>query len=241
MKKIFALLAIAAMVAVSCKKDDGKDKPVKPDDPEDPEYVAPIKIDGDFSDWAKIDESKMSIARCDPDASKTALKVAKVYADEYSLFIYFEFDADQISWEKDVEHVPFHLYFNGDNSDSTGGFNDEQWAGGYFEVLFEGFLTDGDQVVSYDPGAYAWNGEVGANTWSWDVDNPLAESGVCTGAGKGNAYEIQMLRDMYPNGELADPFSLGIDIQQGWSTVGYLPNASAEADKVPAFVVKTNK
>lgn len=247
MKKILSIFAIAALCVVACSKDDDKNNNSNNNNENngnenggETEYVAPITIDGEFADWAALDASKLITATCDPDASKTALKVAKIYADKVAIYIYFEFDADQISWEQDVEHVPFHLYVNSDNNDNTGGFNDEQWAGGSFDALFEGFLTDGNQLVSYDPGVYAWNGEDGANTWSWDVDTPLAEGGVCSGAGKGNAYEILLLRDLYP-GELSDPFTMGIDIQQGWSTVGYLPNASAEADKVPAFTVASVK
>jgi len=241
-KYLLSLLAVAALVFTACNKDPQPNKPDKPDTPDnpEPEYVAPITIDGDFADWAKIDASKLVTATCAADAAKTALKVAKVYADAVAVYIYIEFDAAQISWEQDVEHVPFHLYVDADGSATTGGFNDEQWSNGAFDALFEGSLTDGNQLVSYDPGVYAWNGGVGEKAWAWDVDNPLAESGVCTGAGKGNAYEIQMLRDLYP-GDLADPFVLGIDIQQGWSTVGYLPNAGAEEGLVPGLTIKANK
>ena len=53
MKKILAFVAIVAMVfgAASCKKDDKGGKGKK----EKKEHVAPINIEGDFSDWAKLD------------------------------------------------------------------------------------------------------------------------------------------------------------------------------------------
>ena len=129
MKKVFAFMAIAATIlAVSCKKNDPKPGPgPDPEDPEDPEYVMPITIDGDFSDWAKLDASKMVVAQSAEGATKEALKVVKVYADEFFVFVYFEWDKDQISYEPDVEHVPFHVYINGDNDFTTGGYAD-QWA-----------------------------------------------------------------------------------------------------------------
>lgn len=238
-------MMIAAMALTACKKEV---KPTpKPNDggDEEQEYVAPITIDGDFADWAKLDASKVITLTSNANAAKKALKVAKIYADAAALFVYVEFDAAMITWsnvEGEEEWVPFHLYFDADNSTTTGGFNGEQWTDGGFDALFEGFLTDGNGLAAYDPGVYAWNGEVGGNAWAWDVDSPLATGGVCSGAGKDNKYEIMMLRDMYP-GELADPFVLGIDIQQGWSTVGYLPNTDAEAEpnKVPGVLVKANK
>ena len=107
MKKILTFLAMTASilmvsVAVSCNKNDDDDD----DEGGSSEYVAPIKIDGDFSDWAKLDGSKIASASTNKDATKTALKTVKVYADAIYVFVYFEWDKDQISHEPDVEHVP---------------------------------------------------------------------------------------------------------------------------------------
>lgn len=241
MKKVFAIIAMAAVVAVACSKDDTTKKKGGKDN-DKTEYVAPITIDGDFSDWAKIDAAKMSTATCAADAYKTALKVVKVYADATYVFIYLEFDKDQITWNAN-EYVPFHLYINGDGDDSTGGYSDE-FTVGCADVLCEGFLTDGTGFDSYNPGAYKWTGEAGGSGWSWEgiLDDG---AGLCSGAGAGNAYEIQLIREMYPLGTLADDFSIGFDIQQGWSSVGWLPNADITDDnpqgKAPLLKVKTNK
>ena len=244
MKKVFAILAMAAVVAVACSKDDGTGKKKKDKDEGETTYVAPITIDGDFSDWAKLDANKVSTATCAADALKTALKTVKVYADETYVFIYFEFDKDQITWKQDVEHVPFHLYINGDGDASTGGFGD-QFSDACVDLLCEGFLTDGNDFASYDPGAFKWNGEANGTGWSWE--GVLDEgAGLCSGAGKGNAYEIRLTREMYPlEGGLADNFSIGFDIQQSWSSVGILPNANVTDDNVnglaPMLAVKTVK
>jgi len=229
MKKVLALLAFAAAIMVSCKEKETTDTPDTPDTPEQPEeYVAPITIDGDFADWSKLDASKVAVAKTDANANHTALKIAKVYADENYVFIYIEFDKDQITWEVDVEHVPFHLYINGDGDTSTGGFGD-QFSDACVDALCEGFLTDGSGFASYNPGVYKWTGEVNGTGWSWEEVLP-ADCGMCSGAGSGNAYEIQLIREMYPLGTLADNFSIGFDIQQGWSSVGVLPNTAISDD-----------
>ena len=235
MKKILLIMAsVAAIVAfASCKKDNGKDKK---EGEEETEYVQPITIDGDFSDWAKLDASKIATAKCAPDATKTALKLVKVYADEYFVFVYFEWDKDQISYhpntapadqDSNEEDVPFHVYINGDGNAATGGFGD-QWNDACTDVLMEGFLTDGTNIVSYEPGLFRWAGETNGTGWSWEDLGDI--SGICSGAGIVGKYELSIVRELYPVGKLADTFSIGFDIQQSWDSVGILPNAAANDD-----------
>ena len=160
MKKILTFLAMTAsilMVSVSCHKNNDDDEE---EGGGSSEYVAPIKIDGDFSDWAKLPAADIAEAKCDPEATKTALKVVKVYADPVYVFVYFEWDKDQISHEPDVEHVPFHCYINTDGDASTGGYGD-QFSDACSELLFEGHVyPDGAKVGSYEPGVFEWTGDV---------------------------------------------------------------------------------
>ena len=249
MKKVFYFMAILATVAaVSCKKDDNSSKKENKDTNEpEVEYVAPIAIDGTFDDWAKLPAANVASATCNPDASDTALKLVKVYADEVFVFVYIEWDKEQITYESGVEHVPFHMYINGDGKSDTGGYSD-QWSDACSDLLLEGFLYDENGIASYDPGAYAWIGETNAAGWGWEPDgeNVLASgSGLCKGAGVEGKYEIQLTRELYPLGKLADTFSIGFDIQQAWSTVGLLPNGAATEDNpagtVPSLQVVTVK
>ena len=53
MKKVFALMAIAAMTLVACNKPNNEDDPGQ-EGGDEKEYVAPIKIDGNFDDWAGL-------------------------------------------------------------------------------------------------------------------------------------------------------------------------------------------
>ena len=253
MKKIFVLLAIAATLsAVSCSKKNADEK--KPKNNGESEYVQPIKIDGDFSDWAKLDASKVATATCDPDATKTALKLVKVYADKVFVFIYFEWDKEEVPHYAPTNpedpntgaYAPFHIYMNGDGSTATGGFAG-QWSDAATDVLFEGTLyPDGVNLASYEPSLFSWAGEVNGSEWAWTSLGDI--SGICAGAGVEGKYEISIVRELYPIGKLADTFSLGIDIQDaGWNSVGILPIGHVEegvegsTEIIPSLTVVTNK
>lgn len=239
MKKLFSIFAIAALCLTACNKEPEHNSGRHHGGGGDPEYVAPIKIDADFSDWAKLDASKVATATLpEGGASKEALKVLKVYADEVFVYIYFEWDTEMIEYEPDVEHVPFHIYLNGDGDNTTGGFSD-QFTDAATDFLAEGFLTDGTNLVNYGDGVscFAWDGEVNGSGWTWsDVDSG---AGLFQGAGVAGKYEIAMTRELYPLGKLADEFSIGIDIQQSWDSVGVLP--IGEDGYVEALKVVTNK
>ncbi len=186
----------------------------------------PILVDGDFSDWDKLDPSRIAVTACDPDAIHSALTLAKVYADEEFVYVYFEWDKDQITHNTYGEQVPLEIFLNGDGDLSTGGFAD-MFSDAGFEVMVEGYIyPDGISIGSFDPIVYPWVGET--NAFGWDWGDPLLEegSGFCAGAGSEGKYELSIRRDLYPLGELADNFSVGLAILQYWDAVGVLPNAA---------------
>jgi len=247
MKKILTFLAMTAsilMVSVSCNKNNDDDEE---EGGEDTEYVAPIKIDGEFADWAKL--TSVAEAKCDPEATKTALKLVKVYADPVYVFVYFEWDKDQISHKpessagaEDNEDVPFHCYINTDGDASTGGYGD-QFTDACSELLFEGFIyPDGASVGSYVPVVCEWTGDVNGTGWSW---TDLGEfNNLTEGAGIEGKYEFQIARELMPK-KLADNFSIGFDIQQDWESVGILPISHVTEDNpsgyAPSLQVTTVK
>ena len=261
MKKFFALAAIFAATMMSftaCEKDpQNGGEQTDPDACEtcgknpcecEEEYVQAITIDGDFSDWAAVEAAT---ATCAADAKYTALKTLKAYADEFYVFLYVEFVEDEIA---DREWTPFHVYFNADNSDATGGFGD-QWTDANAECMLETAIFGSGAYTTYDAALFKWWGEVGGTGWSWT--DPSVEhsgddnwgavlgegAGISTAAGAGNAFEISILKEMMQGVEFADTFSVGVDIQQSWSSVGVLPNAASTDENpnglAPKLVVTT--
>ena len=250
MKRILSFLAVSAAIlaVVSCGK---KDEPKKPDgggkEQEPAQYEAPIKIDGDFSDWAKLDASK--VASCSLKAADTwgypEIKSAKVYADELFVFVYMEFNTSVLAPESGSH---FALYINGDNNTATGGYGG-QWEQGEtpcIDVLVMGTYFDPDEggyIKDLSCEVYQWTGEPNTDGWSWgDVDVSGFAEGKCTSKG----MEFALSRDLYPVGTFADEFTMGFQLQtNGWDATGALPNAEPTDDnpsgKAPLLTVKVNK
>lgn len=238
----FATMTVAVILSFSaCQKENGDIKDNTGENTEgicqecgnDPcvcadDYSAPIVVDGQFSDWESIDISKMAVAECAENANWTALSTLKVYADSYFMYVYFEFIEDEIL---DTSSVPFHFYFDADNSAETGGFGD-QWTEPTSEWSLEGYVISGGSFCSYDPSLYPWTFEVGENGWGWEES--ILSGGIASGAGSGNRYELaidmQLLSDMEVI--FADTFGVGVDIQQEWESVGVLPNENPTDDNL---------
>ena len=223
MKKIMTLLAMtAAILAVSCNKDPKKDK--TPDE-EEPEYEAPIVVDGNTDDWAKLPASK--VQSCTLKSGDTfaypEIKSAKVYADELFVYIYMEFNKEVLEPTGDSH---FALYINGDNNTATGGYAG-QWDQGEtpcLDVLVMGtyFTADDGFIPNLDCEVYNWTGAA-TDSWAWgDVEVTGFAEGACNSKG----MEFALTRDLYPAGTFADEFTMGFQLQtNGWDATGVLPNA----------------
>ena len=243
MKKVLSFVALVAMLAfVSCQKPANNTKPSggNNDGSEqqqggDGQYKAPIAIDGDFSDWAAIDASKLVVAKNSDAATHPALKVMKVYADALYVYVYFEWDDEYI---EDKSEVPVHFYINTDGDAATGGFAD-QFTDACSDLMTEGMIFSEGELISYDPGLFKWEGEVNGSGWDycWTDLDPV--NGFIAGEGAGNKFEVSFMRELNPMGDWADTFSIGMDIQQSWDSVGILPNADGE--NAASLTVTVNK
>ena len=206
---------------------------------------ASITIDGDFADWAALPEGSYSKTFGDEEATHPALTHCKVYADAEKVYVYVEWDMEYI---EDKAWVPFHCYINTDGNASTGGYAD-QFSDACSDVLLEGAVYADGEICSYWAGGYPWIGEPNASGWGWapDTDNIFPEEAPTEGAGIDGKYEFSIDRAMFAAAgfPFADEFSIGFDIQQNWSSVGILPNASPTEDNpngvVPSLQVKTIK
>lgn len=243
MKKFMTIAAMFAAVMVSFSSCNKEDKPqgggntvtTCPDcgealeDCTCGEFESAIQIDGDFADWAAVTPVS---ATCNPDAKYTALTTLKVYTDEMYIHVYFEFSEDEIV---DRAWVPFHIYINADNN--TEGCGDDQWIGqGGQDFLLEGAVLADDAFCSYNPGLFTYAGVDPATVeWAWTEVLPEG-SGVASGAGAGNKYELSIMKEMLPGVELAETFGLGVDIQQSWNSVGVLPNTAIADDNANGAV-----
>lgn len=243
MKKFMTIAAMFAAVMVSFSSCNKEDKPqgggntvtTCPDcgealeDCTCGEFESAIQIDGDFADWAAVTPVS---ATCNPDAKYTALTTLKVYTDEMYIHVYFEFSEDEIV---DRAWVPFHIYINADNN--TEGCGDDQWIGqGGQDFLLEGAVLADDAFCSYNPGLFTYAGVDPATVeWAWTDVLPEG-SGIASGAGAGNKYELSIMKEMVPGMELAETFGLGADIQQSWNSVGVLPNTAIADDNANGAV-----
>lgn len=252
MKRIFRFAALAAALAgmfLSCSKENGKGYRPGGDDDDEEEQTAAITltIDGDFSDWDALPETvNVTTVTTDAKASRTALTGAKFCMDENFVYVYFIYDETQIT---DKSWVPFHVYLDADNSDATGGYGDE-FEDADTEFLLETAVFSGGEFISWDPALFKWWGEVGGTGWVWSDPNTehssddlwgavLGEgSGIASGAGKGNAYELRIIKEMCAGVTFADTIGIGIDIQQNWTSVGVLPNTAVSDSNVNGLAPK---
>ncbi len=244
MKKLFVFLALAAVVFTACNKpaSSGKDKGGKTGG-----YEAPITIDGDFSDWAALDASKVVVTECSAESAYQDLKKMKLYYDEYYLFVYLEYDFsaynNKVGTEDGVWFLTHMFCFNDDNNTATGGYPG-QWEQGDTPCV-DGFVefttvdgnpddgTVGSLVNEPEFGYYAWTGEPNASTWSWGaVEADMAK--FAKGYATDKAIEISFLRALYPRGKMEDTITLGVNCQiNGWDATGALPNKGEVTETNP--------
>lgn len=210
------------------------------------DYEAPITIDGSFSDWDNLDPSKVFTTLCGTDTYYIALTKAKVYADQKYIYVYFEWDKEEIVYDRDTDWVPFHCYINTDGNPATGGYAD-LFSDACSDLLLEGFIYPNGELGPFDPAAFPWEGDSNDYGWWWGLAIIDCDSGLGKGAGVEGKYEFSINRSIlaevgYP---IADVFSIGFDIEQYWSAVGTLPNENISEDnpsgRAPSLRVETVK
>lgn len=187
--------------------------------------------DGTFSDWDKLPAEYVVTTTCHTQSRWTALKSLTVYADNNYINLLVEYDPSQIT---NTDNVPFHIYLNADYSAATGGFGD-QWQDADTEIMLEGSIISGGKHHSYNPTIFQWAGTVGGKGWTW-ANIPAGHDTIGQSQMVGNKFEIQLYREHIPANWNKDQFTIGVDIQQNWSSVGVLPNGSSLANKLPVTI-----
>ena len=243
MKKVLLLLAAAMFVFAAC--DTKKPEPEKPDnqeqqEPEEPEYECPITIDGNFTDWAGLDASKVSVAKNDPNSPWTGVKEIRVYADEEFVFFYIEYDSAELNemfptcCDGENDGLPIRLNFNTDG-EFTSGYTSYSLDG--YDFIIEGSLASGNN----EWGSFDGNFYQRIDGWV-----PLLEGGnnMCSGAGSGNKYEIQVIRAVFNSAAMTStvPMPMGDVFQAGvrfytpdWGELSNMPNGAVTDDNPKGY------
>ena len=197
------------------------------------EALTPIVIDGKFDDWADLDASKISVATCASGASRAALKKIMVGADASYIYVYLEYDKSQILWGSS-ENAPIYLFLNSDGNSATGGY--QEFSDACSDYLLDANMTNGTDIISYDPAVFKWTGDANAGGWTWETQLVDYGSGLGAGAGVEGKYELRIDRSKFPV-TIANDFSIGVAMLQGWDPAGLLPNASSGT--APSLAVHT--
>lgn len=243
MKKYLLLLAAATFMFAACNPNN-PDDPEEPDEPDQPEVTVSIKIDGEFEDWAAIDQSKVASAKNNPDSPWDAVKQMRVYANAEFVFYYFEFDNSQV---KELLESATGTYINSSGEESANSINmrinlntDGEFTSGYenyhlqcYDFIIEGTLAkDG----KWDTFADATLHQRINKKW---VTQMKGGQGLTMGAGNGNKFEIMLSRELFNNAAAgsADPKPMGDIFQTGlrfygaeWSELSNMPNAAISDD-----------
>ena len=202
--------------------------------------------DNSIADWNDLPQQYVFEAVRPSNATFPGLKSVKVYADPIYINILVEPDMSVVI---DREWVPFHVFIDADNLNTTGGYGDlftdantDLFTDANTDLLLETSLWLSGTPYNYNPAVFKWWGEVGGSGWDWvdpNVDHNNSDYwGAIIGEGQlpvGNSqyvdgkFEIQLLRELLGTvHEMNDSeFGIGFDIQQNWSSVGVLPQVSS--------------
>lgn len=183
---------------------------------------APVIVDGDPAEWAKLPSDYVTEMVCANDAELTGLKSAKVFYED-KLYVLLEVTDEALA--KGVTDGKLRLHFFFDN-----GNNGDKGYKGAIDCMLEGKMTSGGEWCALSSSYYQWTGEdptVWSGSWTSAEVAP-----TFTFAGKDNYYECAMDYSNYPGG-LNDVIGIGFDIQDGeYTPMGYLPSSEPVAQVV---------
>ena len=191
-----------------------------------------VKIDGDPADWAGLNQNYVTAIDCYDGAELSGLKSAKVFYDD-KLYVLLELSDGALTQGFTDGKLRAHFYFDGNYDNANGHYG--KWVLPAIDCMLEGKLMSGGAWCALSSSYYQWTGTdpaVWSGGWTAAETSPAFEF-----AADGNFYECAMDYSGYPGG-LADAFTIAFDIQDdGYNTLGFLPNAGPEPGPM-ALVVK---
>jgi len=226
------------MVFAACDPNNKPDNPGG--DPEEPEYSAPIVVDGSIDDWARLDQSKVAIAKNSRDGAWDGVNEMRVYADEYFVFYYIEYNNAVVSdlLASAGETLPMRINLNTDGEFSSGYAN-------YFLQSYDFII----EIQLAEEGKWINSGgtlhqRVGSD-WN-ELAGP--SSGLVSCAGNGNKVEIVLVREIFDNAvaasesasPLGDVFQTSLRFYETsstgkWEELSNIPNGNITEDNPDGY------
>ena len=242
MKKVFAFMAIAAMVFVACNKNDDPNKgkeggKEEGKEQEEEKAKVDIKIDGDFADWAAINPEYVAVAKNDPNSKWEGVAEIRCCANADFVFYYIKYDKETVEELLSLNDVlPIRLNIN-TYGEFESGYTSYSLDG--YDFILEGSLGNGEGGWgNFEP-------EMHQRIGGW-VSLAPSTSGICSGAGAGHEYEILVSRDLFNNAALGSevPMPMGDVFQTGvrfyettvgnpghWEELSNMPNSSIDVEE----------
>ena len=235
MKKILVFMAMAAMVlTVSCKKENNNNNNNQGGNGGTEETGLAIKIDGKFEDWAALKPEVVSVAKNNPNSPWDAVSEIRCCADADFVYYYIKYNNTALKEMMDnaEETLPIRLNINTDGEFESG-YKSYSLDG--YDFIVEGELVAGKQWAEF-------SGTLHQRLDGWQ-ELLSSASGLVTGKGNGNEYEILFSRELFNNAvpagqKMGDEFYTGIRLyyktynetkeKWEWTELSNLPNASAE-------------
>lgn len=234
MKRTLTFVALAAtLLSFSCQKGDsgsGKGGNGKTEE----EKGLGITIDGKFEDWAGLNPAVVSVAKNDPGSPWSAVSEMRCCADADFVYFYVKYNKTEVKELLEAnDELFFRLNLNTDG-EFTSGYT--RYSLDAYDFIVEGALGDGNGGFADFAGTLfhrTYIEEKGKDDWKELLPST---SGLVSGKGAGNEYEILLARELFNNAvpaehKMGDEFFVGMRFYQGdWAELSNLPNAVVDEE-----------
>ena len=186
---------------------------------------APIKVDGNFDDWGKVDKAILAESNVGPNSKYENLYTIKFCTDADYIYFYCEYN-------EECQNID--MMWNFDDDVATGQNTGTIWEPSGCEVLFEGAPAPVDDPEwpsdGYkDAGIFTYAGD--GSSWAWDDTETTGAIAACLPVALSNghtAIEGSIMRAMLP----ATPkvCKVGVFASINWSEAGALPQTTINED-----------
>ena len=232
MKKVFLFAAMAAMVLVSCSKNDTKDSDKGKEKEKEEQTSNEITIDGDFSDWKSLDKSLYEKAENDVDSPWAGVEEIRVYAHEDYVYYYVKYNEETLEeLEPADEKLPVRLNINTDG-EFTSGYSS-------YSLQSYDFIVEAEKITDGQGGWASLTAAIMYQRVNGKWEELHNGGNLLVGAGSGCEYEFSLSREVFnaavakssaPNTRMGDNFQTGMRFYEttsnpNWAELSNMPNS----------------